>query len=141
MSWVDGCAEEMAAADELGNSKEVNRIVNLLANKGGGFDSTQPTRDEHNKFFKDEEALAEAWAVFAEEKFAATDAEASRGNNGEYPALETTTDERQDDVPTDEDLEQCLGALLKSKAAGVDGTPVELYQELPTNGVQAESWL
>ena len=53
VSWVDGCAEEMAAADELGNSKEVNRIVKLLANKGGGFDSTQPTRDEHNKFFKD----------------------------------------------------------------------------------------
>ena len=38
------------------------------------------------------------------------------------------SEERRDDVPTDEELETCLKALSLSKAVGVDDIPVEAYR-------------
>ena len=64
---------------------------------------------------------------FCAEKFAATSLEKERG---EMPDLEPSSD-REDAVPSDEDLEEALKALKKCKAVGMDEAPIEIYQELP----------
>ena len=78
--------------------------------------------------FEGPDDLAAAWGQFAREKFKATGREKRRP---EMPELETCREEREGDVPSEEELEECLKALASGKATQGDcgdAVPVEAYR-------------
>ena len=118
--YVLGLIDEMVKAAEVNDAKTVSRLVNKIIGKKK-FSNTQPTVGKGGEAFGDAKELVEAWSAFAEDKFAATEREADRG---EMPEI----GERSKKEISDEDLLFCLKALKNCKAAGKDEIPAEVYK-------------
>ena len=113
---MEGIISDIEKANEAGNSRAVWEAVKYI-----GGSSKRPAPKQPSK----SEELAEAWRAFcADTKFACTKAESRR------PDYEDIGDasEREDDVPTMEELELCLKALKAGRACGPDQIPVEAYR-------------
>ena len=122
--WIEGVAAEMQKSADKGDSRAVYEGVRRLSGKGRA-PQKQPTVDKEGNDLRTAELLAEAWAGFAEEKFACTKEE----NIREWGPL-GNAQERVKDVPSDADLMICLKALKKRKASGKDEVPIEVYQQV-----------
>ena len=126
-SWV----KDLAAHVRVGHAKEAAKVVRKLAGKRE-FSRDAPSRVFDRKgdgrLFDGPDDLAAAWGQFAREKFKATGREKRRP---EMPELETCREEREGDVPSEEELEECLKALASGKATQGDcgdAVPVEAYR-------------
>ena len=125
-TWVDAVVESIRVADEKQDSSAVQEGVQKLVGSGASRHiSCQPSKSKEGDTFETPEQLAEAWAVFAEEKFQRTDREKERLKPPDLGPSST----REDDVPTDAVLEKCLKRMKSRKAPGWDGIPVEIYQQ------------
>ena len=125
---VNRIIEKMEAAAAKGDHRGVYEGVKKLTG-GSSRTSREPAKDmKTGVLFSCPEERAEAWKKFAEEKFAATPAEAERE---ELPDIGVHL-RRSEDVPTDEELEFCLAGHENSKATGEDGIPAEAYKNSPT---------
>ncbi len=122
--YMDGVLSDMEACDDRGDSKGVQAGVHLISGKKKKFCSKQPTIDETGKKIALPGELAIAWGKFCAKKFAGTPAEKDRDEAPPLPPAHT----RQDDVPTDEELEFCLKALACRKATGCDQVPIEAFR-------------
>ena len=120
---IYGILDNIEESIDKGDYKAVFQGVKKLTGKGKGS-CRAPTRDAKGNLLADPKELAEAWRQFAVEKFSKTEAEVKRGDMPDLGDPLT----RENDVPSDEDLEICLKALAKAKAVGVDGIPVEAYR-------------
>jgi len=121
--WVEGIASEMQSSADRGDSRAVYEGVRRLSGKTRG-QQKQPTVDGEGADLRTAAELADAWADFAEKKFACTDAEDVRCW-GFLPSSQ----ERKEDVPSDGDLRLCLKALKHRKASGADEVPIEVFQQ------------
>ena len=121
--YVERILTDIERAHEKGDYKAVFDGVNRLTGKSG-YNGRAPTKDKDGILFKNPEELAAAWKEFAQNKFAKTEAEKTRG---EMPDLGSPS-QREEDVPSDEDLDFCLNALANAKAVGEDGIPIEAYR-------------
>ena len=87
------------------------------------FSNTKPTFNISGSEpvrFTSEKDLAAAWAEYAENKFKATPLEKARDD---LPPLE----DHECVIPSYNELDDCLKCMQKSKAAGPDTIPVEIY--------------
>ena len=124
-TYISSQVSDIRNAEVAGRSQDIARGVRALRGSSSYGSQKRPSRDSKTgEVYWGPEELAAAWAEFAKEKFSATPREACRGD---MPDLGPSSS-REDDVPKDEHLEECLKALSSSKAAGRDGIPVEVYK-------------
>ena len=124
-TYISSQVSDIRNAEVAGRSQDIARGVRALRGSSSYGSQKRPSRDSKTgEVYWGPEELAAAWAEFAKEKFSATPREACRGD---MPDLGPSSS-REDDVPQDEHLEECLKALSSSKAAGRDGIPVEVYK-------------
>ena len=122
---VEGIITDIEKANEAGNSRAVWEAVKYLGGSSKRPAPKQPSKSPAGEEIRSSEELAEAWRAFcADTKFACTEAESRR------PDYEDIGDasERENDVPTMEELELCLKALKAGRACGPDQIPVEAYR-------------
>ena len=126
-SYMSGLVDEMKLAAERGQAKRVAELVKQVSGASRKFSSKQPSNGAGGELLGSVEALIAAWGEYARKKFAATGREGSRG------ALEDIgpPESRVGDVPTTEDLQECLDALSVCKATGFDRVPAEVYKLVP----------
>lgn len=102
-NFVEGLTARIGSADEKGNAAEISRGVSALVKLGRCHVVKQPARNSEGVVFASPEELAEAWAVVAEAKFAATDREAGRDPLSDLGPASS----RSADVPTLCDCSKC----------------------------------
>jgi len=117
-SYVDGIINDMAAAEAVGNSREVTRLVKRLRGKSAQ-PSPMPSKDLQGDPIVSSDQLLAEWNKFLSAKFAAPDIDR---------AAEREATVSQEDHLTDEELLKCLNGLSENKAPGADNLPIEAYK-------------
>ena len=122
---VEGIITDIEKANEAGSSQAVWEAVKYLGDSSKRPTPNQPSKSPAGEEIRSSEELAEAWRAFcADTKFACTEAESRR------PDYEDIGDasERENDIPTMEELELCLKALKAGRPCGPDQIPIEAYR-------------
>jgi hypothetical protein len=120
---VEGIITDIEKTNEAGNPRAVWEAVKYLGGSGKRPTPKQPSKSPAGEEIRSSEELAEAWRAFYT-KFACTEAESRRPD---YEDIGNAS-ERENDVPTMEELELCLKALKAGRACGPDQIPVEAYR-------------
>ena len=103
----------MDAADRVGYTHAVSKLVNMLANKH------KSTKDHSGNPITSSEQLRQAWNTFLEKNF--TSPPSDEGKNREATMS-------PEDYLSDEELDKALFAMKPRRAPGWDQVPAELYQ-------------
>ena len=122
--YVNEVTDRIEEADKKGNAKLVSQLYNQLAGARRRT-ATRPLKDENDALYTDAAQRLGDWAKMMGPRFAKA---ACDGD-------EEPTDIAEDDLPEQafsfEEFEQCINAMKKNKAPGMDGLPVEVYQKSP----------
>ena len=121
-AYIDRILDDMAAAESVGNSREINRLVKVLGGKQNQT-SPMPSKDLNGEPIVCSEKLLSEWNTFLTAKFAQPSIDISSQR-------ETTV--CPEDHLTDEELQTCLKGLSDGKAPGPDGLPIEAFKYSPT---------
>ena len=121
-AYIDSMINDIASAEAVGNTREVNRLVKTLGGKTYQ-PSPMPSKDLQGDPIVSSEQLLAEWNTFLTAKFAPPDIDQSAQR-------ETTVCE--EDHLNDEELTTCLNGLSDNKAPGGDNIPIEAYKYSPT---------
>ena len=121
-SWVDEAVTEMEKADNLGNTRRIFNLVNMLSNKPKQPPANLNT-DANGDLLRSPEDIADAWEQFLSKKFNATPEEQQRP---QMPPLEKVYD-----PITRTEFEMAVKKLKLGKAPGPDGVPATVYKHCP----------
>ena len=81
--YISGIVEDMEAADHVGNTRVVSKLVNMLANKRSP--SIMPTKDHSGNLITSSEQLFQAWNALLEKKFASPEVMKARIESNNVP--------------------------------------------------------
>ena len=115
---IDNIINVMAAAESVGNTREVTRLTKLLSGKSS-HPSPMPSKDLQGAPITSSDQLLIEWNAFLSAKFAAPDIDKD---------AERETTVCEEDLLTDEELLICLNGLSDNKAPGADNLPIEAYK-------------
>ena len=121
-SHVDSIINDMAAAETVGNTREVTRLTKQLSGKSSQ-PSPMPSKDLQGAPITSSDQLLVEWNTFLSAKFAAPDIDKDA-------EVETTVCDEE--LLTDDELLTCLNGLSDNKAPGADNLPIESYKYSPT---------
>ena len=122
--WVERCASEMQAANDVGDTRKLHKVVKTLSGK----DDKKPETDisinpSTKKLIAGPEERATVWGAFLRKKFAPTQTEVE-----DRPAMPPLPPRDQGNTLTKDEVRRAVKSLKKHKAVGADGIPVEVYQ-------------
>ena len=120
--WVEKCAEEMAAANNVGDTRKLHALVKKLSGKEDKSPVVDIGVDKQGGVITNATERAKVWYDFLKTKFAATEAE------NERPAMPTIPARDERNVLTVEEVRMAVNGLKNHKAVGADGIPVEIYK-------------
>ena len=120
--WVHACAEEMASANDVGDTRKLYQLVKQLSGKEDKQPAVDLSVDKQGAVITNATERADAWYEFLKSKFAATAAEQGRP---EMPALPVRDANNKLKV---EEVWKAVTGLKNHKAVGADGIPVEVYK-------------
>ena len=121
-NWLRTITAEMEAADVRGDLKAVHRAVKVVSGTSKSCAFKAPSKAKNGEPILDQEALAEAWRLFLEGKFASTPTETERDT---YEPLGPKSDEPL----TEQAFVRALIKLKSGKACGPDGIPAVVFKK------------
>ena len=121
--WLDTTISDMEAANMVGDTKKIFRLVNFISGKPQA-PPINLTKDGNGNLLNSEEVAA-TWYEFLKEKFAATPEERSRA------PLEPLPDPDPSDHITRKEFDAAVKRLKSNKATGPDGIPAEAIKYCP----------
>ena len=123
--WVQECANELSAANGVGDTKELYNIVRRMEGK-----PEKPprnlTKNKDGVPLSDASEVAATWHSFLKEKFRATHEEIHV-----RPPMPELPQAAQDDILTEKEILSGLNKMKRGKACGLDNIPAEVYQNVP----------
>ena len=119
--YITSIVEEMEAADRVGNTRAISKLVNVLAKKRSP--NIMPAKDHNGNLITSSEQLLQAWNSFLEKKFASPASDEGKAREATVPP---------EDYLSDEELDKALFAMKPGRAPGWDQVPAELYQNSET---------
>ena len=123
-TYINDVVQDIAAAAEVGNLREVNRLTRMIFSKPRAG-NIMPSKDPNDARFTTSEQLADAWYKFMENKFSSVD------NPGAAYTPSINHYSADEDTVTREEFDSCVSALRTGRAPGVDETPIEVYLASP----------
>ena len=121
--WVEKCASEMQAANNVGDTRKLHKIVKTLSGKESKTPETDLSINPGTKkLIAGPVERAAVWYGFLKKKFAPTQAEEER------PEMPTLPARDQHDTLSRAEVRQAVKSLKNYKAVGADGIPVEVYK-------------
>ena len=124
--WVRECADEMEAANGVGDSRKLHQLVKILSGKVDKKLAVDLQVDAQGEPISDAEERAAVWYEFLKKKFTATPAEQGRPPMPPLPARDP------DNALSAAEVHDAVKSLKNHKAVGADGIPVEIYKISPT---------
>ena len=126
LAWVDKNADDLEAANNVGDIKRMYKTVKSLSGKVNSKPDTDLNKDiKTGKTITDAKERATVWWRFLRDKFKATDREYARPEMPAIPPSNTAN------VMQDIEIEKAINSLKNGKAVGKDGIPVEVYKYSP----------
>ena len=122
--WVKSWVEQIKAADNLGNIKEISKGVKVLSGKTRSTKRTQPSMTRQGTTITCADELGDLWQQFLEKKFSATELENTRD---ELTDLEEY-DSVEKDALTEKEFLIAVKRMKKAKATGPDCIPAEVWK-------------
>ena len=123
--WVSECAEEMAAANSVGDTRKLYDLVKKLSGKVDKTPAVDLQVNKQGAPISCAKERAAAWFNFLQKKFSATPAEQGR------PAMPTLPERSANNILTVTEVLKAVKSLKNHKAVGADGIPVEVYKSSP----------
>ena len=120
--WVHACAEEMASANDVGDTRKLYQLVKQLSGKEDKQPAVDLSVDKQGAVITNAVERAEVWYEFLKSKFAATAAEQGRPEMPTLPARDA------DNKLKVEEVWEAVSGLKNHKAVGADGIPIEVYK-------------
>ena len=119
-TYISGIVSDIANAADTGNTREVTRLTKSISSDKKPS-CVMPSKASDGTAFTTAEHLQDSWKEFLGKKFECSDCPGAAYNPGIDDHLP------DEDVISREEFDDCVKALRCGKAAGWDGTPIEVY--------------
>ena len=120
--WIEECAEEMQAANDVGDTRKLYAVVKALSGKVDKKPPIDINVDAQGGLISNATERAAAWYEFLKAKFAATQNEQAR------PPMAPLQGRDPENIIQESEVIDAVRSLKNHKAVGADGIPIEIYK-------------
>ena len=124
--WLRECADEMEAANDVGDTRKMHKMVKVLSGKVDKKPAVDLHVNKQGAPISSAKERTAVWYDFLKAKFAATPAEQGR------PAMPALPERDPSNILSVTEVLKAVKSLKNHKAVGADGIPVEVYKVSPS---------